>query len=194
MNVQFDTSAEKKQAIYEATLRLIREFGFHGTPMSQIAQEAGVAIGTIYHYFSSKDELIFDLFRFCRAQIHDAIFKQREQALPYPERFVSIWINLVKYYVNHPEVLSFLEQFFSSPYVKTIYQVEYSSCFQDEMSLFLNEGIELGYIKALDLNIISAAYIGTVTSTAKRHINGHYSFREEDMKDMVGIIWNGIKI
>lgn len=192
MNVQLDTVAEKKQAIFRSTLRLIREFGFHGTPMSQIAQEAGVATGTIYHYFTSKDELIVELFRYCKELMHRATFKDEERALPYPDRFVAIWTNLVKHYISHPEVLSFLEQFFSSPYVKVVYP-EDCVCFQDEVSVFLKQGIREGHIKRLDINIISAAYLGTVSATAKRHNNGRFTFDEQDMKHMVGIIWDGIK-
>jgi len=194
MNVQLSTAvaAEKKHAIYESTLRLIKEFGFHGTPMSQIAQEAGVATGTIYHYFSSKDDLIVELFRYSKEKMRKAIFKESEQALPYPIRFVTIWMNLVKHYIRHPEVLSFVEQFFSSPYVKIVYP-ENSMCFQDEISIFLKQGIEEGHIKPLDINIISAAFIGTVSATAKRHSNGRFTFEEEDLKKMVGIIWDGIK-
>lgn len=189
MNVQLNTATEKKQAIYESTLRLIKEFGFHGTPMSQIAQEADVAIGTIYHYFTSKDELIIELFRYCMENIQRATFKKDEQEMPYPERFASIWINLVNFYIQYPAVFSFVEQFFSSPYVKA----KSSVCLQDELSKFLKQGVEENHIKKLDINIISSAFIGTVAASAKRHTNGRFTFQEEDMKNMVGIIWDGIK-
>ena len=181
MNVQLTAAtAEKKQAIYESTLQLIKEFGFHGTPISQIAQEAGVATGTIYHYFASKEALIVELFQYTRERMQQAIFREGEQTLPYPERFATIWINLVKHYIANPAVLSFVEQFFSSPYVKTVYP-EDRICFQDEVSVFLKQGVRDGYIKPLDINIISAAFIGTVSATAKRNINGRFAFEEEDL-------------
>lgn len=193
MNVQLSTATTaKKRAIYESTLRLIKEFGFHGTPMSQIAQEAGVATGTIYHYFDSKDELIVELYHYAKERMQQAIFKDNDQALPYPERFTNVWMGLVKYYVRYPEVLSFVEQFFSSPYVKIVYP-EDRVCFQDEVSVFLKQGIQEGYIKPLDINIISAAYIGTISATAKRNIHGRFALKEEDLKKMVAIIWDGIK-
>ncbi len=193
MNVQLSTeTTAKKRAIFESTLRLIREFGFHGTPMSQIAQEAGVATGTIYHYFTSKDQLIVELYHYTRERMQQVIFKDNDRALPYPERFTAVWMNLVKYYIQHPEVLSFLEQFFSSPYVKDVYP-EDRVCFQDEVSVFLKQGVQEGYVKPLDINIISAAYIGTVSATAKRNIHGRFALKEEDLKKMIAIIWDGIK-
>ncbi|MGV3761609.1 TetR/AcrR family transcriptional regulator [Parapedobacter sp.] len=193
MNVQLSTeTTTKKRAIYESTLRLIKEFGFHGTPMSQIAQEAGVATGTIYHYFTSKDELIVELYHDVRERMQQVIFKDNDLGLPYPDQFTAVWMNLVKYYVQHPEVLGFLEQFFSSPYVKDVYP-EDRVCFQDEVSVFLKQGVQDGHIKPLDINIISAAYIGTVSATAKRNIHGRFALKEEDLKKMVAIIWDGIK-
>lgn len=193
MNVQLNTeTTAKKRAIYESTLRLIKEFGFHGTPMSQIAQAAGVATGTIYHYFASKDELIIELYHYAREWMQQVIFSDDDRALPYSEQFINVWMNLVKYYIQRPEILSFLEQFFSSPYVKDVYP-EDRVCFQDEVSVFLKQGIREGHIKPLDINIISAAYIGTISATAKRNIHGRFALKEDDLKKMATIIWDGIK-
>ena len=61
MSVQPDI-ADKKEAILKSTLELIKDNGFHGTPISEIARHAGVASGTIYHYFSSKDAIIITLY------------------------------------------------------------------------------------------------------------------------------------
>ncbi|MBK1441470.1 TetR/AcrR family transcriptional regulator [Parapedobacter sp. ISTM3] len=193
MNIQLEHTTDKKGAIFESTLRLVMKQGFHGSPMSQIAQEAGVATGTIYHYFSSKDELIVELFKHCKYKIGSAMFKVEEGQLPYPARFVAIWTNLVHFYIQHPEVLSFMEQFFSSPYVEAIHGHGCNVQMQNELSNFFQQGIEEHHIKPLDINILSAAFIGTVTATAKRHINGHYSFDESSMNEMVSIIWDGIK-
>ena len=48
----------KKTAIAGAAARLFTERGFHGTPTSLIAREAGISNGTLFHYFPTKEELI----------------------------------------------------------------------------------------------------------------------------------------
>jgi len=53
---------DKREEIIRASLELIAEHGFHGSPMSMIADRAGVAAGTIYRYFENKDALIIALF------------------------------------------------------------------------------------------------------------------------------------
>ena len=50
--------SDKRCAIIRATLDLVAEQGFHGAPMAAVAERAGVAAGTIYRYFESKDLLI----------------------------------------------------------------------------------------------------------------------------------------
>jgi AcrR family transcriptional regulator len=53
---------EKREAILAAALRLIARFGLHNTPMSAVAREAGVAVGTVYLYFPSKEAMINALY------------------------------------------------------------------------------------------------------------------------------------
>ena len=53
---------EKKQSILDASLKLFVENGFHGTSTAEIAKTAGVATGTLFHYFKTKEELINSLY------------------------------------------------------------------------------------------------------------------------------------
>jgi len=48
----------KKAAIVATAVRLFTERGFHGTPTSLIAREAGISNGALFHYFPTKEELI----------------------------------------------------------------------------------------------------------------------------------------
>lgn len=52
----------RKEAILGAATRLFAGKGFASTPTSEIAKVAGVAEGTIFHYFKSKDEILMEIF------------------------------------------------------------------------------------------------------------------------------------
>ncbi len=54
--------ADKRRVILEAAVRVFARQGFHTCRVSDIADEAGVAYGLVYHYFSSKDEILDTLF------------------------------------------------------------------------------------------------------------------------------------
>ena len=85
---------DKKEAIFKAALALLTEQGFYATPMSQLAKKANVAAGTIYHYFSSKEELIISL----RSEINleiGAVLKNNVDLNSDPKtRFYEYWINI----------------------------------------------------------------------------------------------------
>jgi AcrR family transcriptional regulator len=53
---------DKRRQILDAAVRVFARQGFHATRVSDIADEAGVAYGLVYHYFKSKDEVLNELF------------------------------------------------------------------------------------------------------------------------------------
>ncbi|WP_226390542.1 TetR/AcrR family transcriptional regulator [Penaeicola halotolerans] len=79
--------AEKKKLVFESALELIKENGFHGSPMSMVAKKAGVAAGTIYTYFESKDELIVELYYYIKSKMLNEISEKDDPSLPFQERF-----------------------------------------------------------------------------------------------------------
>jgi len=56
-------SEEKRRQILEAAARVFARKGFHTSRVGDIAEEAGVAHGLLYHYFASKDEVLDTIFR-----------------------------------------------------------------------------------------------------------------------------------
>lgn len=54
---------DKYDAIIDAAITVIAEVGYHNAQMARIAQTAGVAGGTVYLYFKSKQDLLISLFR-----------------------------------------------------------------------------------------------------------------------------------
>jgi TetR/AcrR family transcriptional regulator, fatty acid metabolism regulator protein len=55
-------ASDKRQRILQAAVRVFAKNGFYATRVSDVAKSAGVADGTIYLYFDSKDELLLSLF------------------------------------------------------------------------------------------------------------------------------------
>jgi TetR/AcrR family transcriptional regulator, fatty acid metabolism regulator protein len=53
---------DKRRVILDAAVRVFARQGFHTCRVSDIADEAGVAYGLVYHYFSSKEEILDTLF------------------------------------------------------------------------------------------------------------------------------------
>jgi len=108
--------SEKKIAILKATLELVAERGFHGAPTSEIAERAGVGMGSIYRYFEDKDELIRALFAHTEGQFREAIIEGHDPEAPFREQYVNLCRNVLQYLVDHPDIFRFVEQYLNSPY------------------------------------------------------------------------------
>lgn len=192
MNIQL---AAKKETIFESTLELIKEHGFHGTPMSLIAKRADVAIGTIYHYFASKDELIYELFIYCRNKINDFVFYDGLEGLEYKERFFIIWKRFILFHLNHQGVFSFIEQFHSSPFYELIRKQNAHAIIDKSLLIdFLREGGEGKHITNGDLEITCAVCLGSIIYLIRSNIYGKVVFNEKQVEQLIETIWKGVKL
>ncbi|MFD2244746.1 TetR/AcrR family transcriptional regulator [Pontibacter ruber] len=187
-----ENPAEKKKLILESTLELVKDFGFHGTPMSAVAKKAGVAAGTIYHYFDSKDTLICELFNYITGSIIRCVFSNDDESLPFKERFFRVWKGLFSFYRHNPSVLVFFEQFVNSPYNKYI-EAAPQSIFTS-LNAFFQQGITDGYLQPVAPEILTVLTHGSITSTAKVTIRGKIEIGEPELQQIIGILWQGMAI
>ncbi|HZA58010.1 MAG TPA: TetR/AcrR family transcriptional regulator [Solirubrobacterales bacterium] len=68
-----ERAADKRRQILDAAIRVFARQGFHSARVSDIAEEAGVAYGLVYHYFDSKDQMLNELFTERWSLLLDAI-------------------------------------------------------------------------------------------------------------------------
>src|SRR5262245_26711248 len=64
---------DKRERILLSAMRVFALKGYYGAKVSDIAEDAGVADGTIYLYFRSKDDLLISLFEAQMERVHDAL-------------------------------------------------------------------------------------------------------------------------
>ncbi|MDD3535795.1 MAG: TetR/AcrR family transcriptional regulator [Candidatus Cloacimonetes bacterium] len=101
---------DRKQVILETATRIFARFGYNKTALDEIAQEANIAKGTIYYYFSSKEELFLQVVKeqfayyFHEMEEHLAAMQGFEAKFRYflqgPMKYVCenmpIWIDALK--------------------------------------------------------------------------------------------------
>src|SRR6476661_2644445 len=111
-------SPDKREAILAAALRLIARLGLHATPMSAVAKQAGVAAGTLYLYFPSKEAMINALYLEVladrdRSMAADAEGARRDGAIGRAGLW-AFWHGLARWHLDHPDGSNFLLQCKSS--------------------------------------------------------------------------------
>jgi AcrR family transcriptional regulator len=99
---------DKRQIILDAAVRVFARSGYHTSRVGDIAEEAGIAHGLLYHYFSSKDELLRTVFRESWSRLLAALHAVEEGDDPPPEQLRKIAAVLLRSWRNDPDLVRVL--------------------------------------------------------------------------------------
>ena len=97
--------ADKRRMILDAAVRVFARSGFHACRVSDIADEAGVAYGLVYHYFASKEEVLDTLFLERWNVMLDMIREVDAQPIPVREKLREIVSFIVESYRHDPDMM-----------------------------------------------------------------------------------------
>lgn len=98
--------ADKRRLILDAAIRVFARQGFHTCRVSDIADEAGVAYGLVYHYFKSKDAVLDTLFLERWSVLLEAIAEvDGQETLPARDKLYAIASFIVDSYSHDPELM-----------------------------------------------------------------------------------------
>ena len=103
-------SEDKRNAILDAATRLFAERGLTAAPTSEISKQAGVAEGTLFTYFKTKDDLINALYREIKLELADAMMSDFPRKKNVRTRLRHVWDRYVKWGVANPEQRKVLAQ------------------------------------------------------------------------------------
>ena len=98
-------AVDKRRVILDAAVRVFARQGFHTCRVSDIADEAGVAYGLVYHYFQSKDEVLDTLFLERWNVMLEAIAETDAQAIPAREKLHAIASFIIESYRHDPDLM-----------------------------------------------------------------------------------------
>ena len=86
--------------------------------MSAVAQEAGVATGTAYTYYASKEDLVVATYVETKSEMGEAAMAAADPGLAPEQRFIAVWLAIYRHLKADPDRARFLVQLESSPYLE----------------------------------------------------------------------------
>lgn len=143
-----------REKILEAARQLFAIKGYAETSVEEIAERAGVAKGTIYTHFASKDELLITILRIGTDELIARVHKLMKTCEPYPIRLRNITLAILEYFDRHHHfhrVYSAQRAMLPSAppqteeFRKEMFQ-QYRN-FHSVLTVYLQEGIDLGHIR-----------------------------------------------
>src|ERR1700690_246296 len=103
-------SEDKRNAILDAATRLFAERGLTAAPTSEISKLAGVAEGTLFTYFRTKDDLINSLYREIKLELADAMMSDFPRKKNVRTRLRHVWDRYVDSGIANPKPRKVLAQ------------------------------------------------------------------------------------
>jgi TetR/AcrR family transcriptional regulator, fatty acid metabolism regulator protein len=99
-------AADKRRQILDAAIRVFATRGFHACRVSDVADEAGVAYGLVYHYFGSKEEILNTLFSERWQIMLDAIAEiDQRQEIPARDKLYLVASFIIDSYRHEPDLM-----------------------------------------------------------------------------------------
>jgi len=85
-----DTQREKRRLILRAAITVFARSGYHTSRVSDVAKEAGVAYGLVYHYFGSKEDLLETIFRRTWSRMLEAVEEVEQSGVSAREQIAGV--------------------------------------------------------------------------------------------------------
>jgi AcrR family transcriptional regulator len=165
--VEAEKTSETREKILATALTLFTRRGFFGTPTSLISKEAGVATGTLFFHFPTKDDLIDTLYRRIKSEAAQAICLGIGDEENVQEKLRRLGYNFVEWGIQNSEKLTFIVQFAHSPFISTSTREEGMSHFLPLREI-VRDGIREGTIRDIDPDLLFRMMGSTLFSLIER--------------------------
>ena len=96
---------EKRRVILDAAVRVFARKGYHGSRVGDIAEEAGIAHGLLYHYFASKEEVLATVFRENWGRLLEAFHQVEASGEPALEQLRRVAKILLRSWRDDPDLV-----------------------------------------------------------------------------------------
>jgi AcrR family transcriptional regulator len=187
---------DKRRLLLDAAVRVFARKGYHASRVGDIAEEAGVAHGLLYHYYPSKEDLLRSVFRETWRALIDTIRSVEETGDPAPEQLRKVAQILLRSWRRDPDLVRVL-----------VLEVTRSQHLRGEMDEIgesfaaiqeiVERGQAEGSIRAdLDAHLASYVFYGGIEELLTGWVLGRLPDSEEDVeraeRTLVGLVTAGL--
>jgi TetR/AcrR family transcriptional regulator, repressor of fatR-cypB operon len=185
--------ADKYEFILDAALRLFVERGFHGTAVPVVAERAGVAAGTIYHHFTSKEAMVNALYRRWKESIARTIYTAFPASAPPREQFRTIWQQIASFALANPEAFAFLEFHHHRTYLDQESLALDRSLKQFGVT-FVTAAQQAGVVKPIEPALLMELIFGAFNGIFRAHFEGRIALDDDKLRTAEVACWDAIAV
>ena len=160
---------DRRQKVLDTALKLFIERGIDKTPTSLIAKEAGVATGTLFHYFKDKEALVNSLFLEVKKNLAEEVLSGLKETSSDLDLLKNWWTSLVKWGIENPMHFRLMKQISNYPGITDHTRDIGASQFEFLRKAYRN-AVKKGVLKKVDEEFVKLFYLNSV-QTAIEHFH-----------------------
>jgi AcrR family transcriptional regulator len=172
---------DKRRQLLDAAVRVFARKGFHASRVGDIAEEAGVAHGLLYHYFKSKDEVLEAVFHENWSVLLERIANVEETDEPAADQLRHIATIVLRTWLHLPDVVRVvIREFGRSPELEE--RLRELTQPIDAIQRVIERGIERGEFRSdIDPRFAAAVVYGSIDELLTAWVLGRLPAEEEDV-------------
>jgi AcrR family transcriptional regulator len=184
-------ASAKEEAILAAALELFVARGFYGTAVPAVAERAGVAAGTIYHYFASKEALVNALYRRWKQEIASFVFTQFPVTASTREQVSAMWRYMARFALDHPAAFAFLEFHEHRSYLDAE-SLALENQLKDFGAAFVAKAQARGELRPMNTVLMMELVFGAFGGMMRAHYDGRVTLDDAAIADAEAACWAAI--
>jgi AcrR family transcriptional regulator len=196
MVARADRQADRRQQILAAAVKVFAEKGFHASRVGDIAEEAGIAYGLVYHYFQSKEDLLETIFRTTWTEMLARVREVEEAGVPAAEAVRQVTALLLRTWRRDPALVRVLvREVTRNQHVQQ--EIEEITQAMEALERIVRRGQESGEFRTeLDPRLAAVVFYGALEEVLSGWVLGQLPDREEDIaraeKNVVAVLTGGL--
>jgi len=186
----------KKELIRLSATKIIAEEGFYKTKVQDIAEDAEIAVGTVYIYFKNKDDILDYIFESQHTKMSEFIGRLEKGEISPLEKIKRILKYHFKEMENHPDLAKVLSQEGTGPLKNQDSEMKDDSLgVPDIFQKMLEDSKEIGEIRDIDAEMFGYVifFVGRETAYLLQ-IKGKKDRYYKAFEELLTFIVNGIKV
>lgn len=197
MAVRADRGADRRRQILGAAVKVFAEKGFHAARVGDVAEEAGVAYGLVYHYFQSKEELLETIFRTTWTEMLARVREVEDAGVAASEAVRQVTALLLRTWRRDPDLVRVLiREVTRNPHVQQ--EIDEIAAAMEALERIVRRGQESGEFKSeLDARLAAAVFYGALEEVLTGWVLGQLPDEDEDItraeQNVVALLTGGLR-
>ena len=184
---------DKKQRILLTMLELSAKNGLNATPISKIAKEANVAVGTIYHYYETKEDIVKELYAMVVQDLSRMLVLNRDTTSSYKVQYRQIWLNFYNYFIANPSAFHFMDIVAIPPIIDTE-EVDKNMIHYKGLKDFMEQGIKDKKLKNVELKLLMQICFWNLITISRIRLRQELIMDEQQINDAIEMSWDTIRL